>query len=416
MPRARLTRLAVERLPIPEKDTITVWDERLPGFGVRVSAKGRRTWVAMYRVSGKAVMETLGTYPTMELDEAREKARRSINQAREGVNSHAERRQAEQAEQAPTFTFSDLVQQYDRFHLTSIRATSRVEMLRRLKAPMAAWQGRGADSIKKPDINRLLDGIAERGARSEAAQVLGALKTLYRWGIAHAHDENGEDRLERNPTDGIAAPARRPARDRVLSEDEISAFWRACERLGWPYGELFKLLLLTGCRENEIAGMRWSELDLDRATFTLPSERAKNHRQHTIALSAPALAILRDLPRFTHDLVFSMKSERPVTGFTQAKARLDALMGAIFNPRPLQPWVLHDLRRTCATGMAEVQIQPHIIEECLNHITARTPIAAIYNRHRYLIETAEAWKKWGHKVMEIVGTPGPGQVVPLRRA
>ena len=209
----------------------------------------------------------------------------------------------------------------------------------------------------------------------------------------------------------------------MLSEAEIRIFWRGCERLGPPYGVLFKLLLLTGCRLNEVTGMTRAELSDDGATWTIPSERTKNHRTHVVPLPPLARDILAAVPRIESaaGYLFTLSGARPVTSFSGAKAQLDAAMLTVAREEDpasavVPRWTLHDLRRTAATGMAELGIAPHIVEACLNHVSgAQAGVAGIYNRAAYGPRRRAALERWAAHVAGPRRRGRSATVTPLRR-
>jgi integrase len=207
---------------------------------------------------------------------------------------------------------------------------------------------------------------------------------------------------------GVKPPAEERSRDRVLSAEELRLVWLATERQDWPFGPFVKLLLLTAQRLNEVAGMRWSELDLDAAMWTLPAERAKNDKAHHVPLSVQAIALIRSLPRLDGtDFVFTTTGRTPISGFGRAKQRLDETVqtirreeaevaGESFDKAAAFPeWRFHDFRRTAVTGMAEMGIAPHVADRILNHVQGTIRgVAAVYNRHAYLDERRKALQDW----------------------
>ena len=238
----------------------------------------------------------------------------------------------------------------------------------------------------------------------------------------------GADRapIEANPIPNMKGPQPLEARDRVLSDVEIKAFWQAASELSWPFENVFKVLLLSGQRREEVAGMRWREIDLDAATWTISKERCKNGKAHTVDLSPEAVRMLDPLgeagtPRPARtsekDLVFSTTGSTPVSGFSKAKARIDARMQLILGDN-FQPWRTHDLRRTAASGMAALGFQPHVIERVLNHVSgAQGGLVSVYQRHEYREERRRAIIAWGAHVISLVGANKPASnVVPLRVA
>lgn len=264
------------------------------------------------------------------------------------------------------------------------------------------WADRDARSIDGHDIFQVLDearrvgvpGVAPRndGASDSRARALGAaLSSAFGW--MHRHRK-----VDLNPCAGVHRPAAPRARDRVLTDDELRRFWRATESIGGPFGAVLRLLLLTGCRLNEVAALRWSELSEDGTEIQLPGARTKNHRAHVVPLSPTARAIVASVPRIADSpFVFSTNGRAPISGWAKRKKRLDAEMG---NP---PAWRLHDLRRTAVTGMAELGIAPHVIELVVNHVSgSRSGVAGTYNRSEMMPERRAALERWAAHVAGLV--------------
>ena len=191
-------------------------------------------------------------------------------------------------------------------------------------------------------------------------------------------------------------PSAGPSRDRVLSTSEIRLFWNATATLPQVSANVVRLLLLTGCRLNEVAKLRWEEVSDDFATLTIPGTRTKNSRALVVPLPPLARQLIAEQER-NEEFVFTTNGVTPAAGWSMAKKRLDAAMGNV------PAWVLHDLRRTAATGMAEIGIQPHIVEAVLNHVSGhRAGVAGVYNRASYAAEKREALEKWASHIRSIV--------------
>jgi integrase len=419
MPKIKLTQLACERLkpPPPDVQSITYWDQHLPGFGLRVSSRGRKTWIAMYRVNRKEVMETIGTmYIMPSVAQARDAARASMIKARQGINPVEERRAAEAlaAESAAreAFTFPKLVERYMREHAERhTRPSTARETRRTLNRAVTVWTDRPANSICKSDVRGLIDDIANKrlrkqtgavgGALIESNSVLGSLRTMFKWAVR-------EEILTTDPTEGVAKRGKEVPRDRVLDADELRLFWEGAEQLGWPFEPLFKLLLITAQRRDEVSSMAWSELDLERSRWTIPATRSKNGKAHHVHLSPLAISIIVQLPRLEGSLVFSTTGSTSVSGHSTAKARVDEFMRGKLNSADsadFPGWTLHDLRRTATTIMAEeLKIAPHVVDKILNH-TAGTisGVARVYNRAEYLDERRGALEAWGQWIEALVG-------------
>ena len=280
--------------------------------------------------------------------------------------------------------------------------------------------GKPIDLIERAEIAPAIDKVQTRSHAS--ARVLFAdVRLIFAWAM-----ERGSIKV--NPMLGMKGPQPLEARDRVLSDEEIKALWQAASELSWPFENVFRVLLLTGQLREEVAGMRWREVDLDAGQWTIPKERCKNGKAHTIDLHPEAAALLDPLgddaaPRLIkrsaeEDFVFSTTGRTAVSGFSKAKARLDARMREILGDK-FQDWRTHDLRRTATSGMAALGFQPHIIERILNHLSgAQGGLVGVYQRHEYRKERKEAILAWGDKVMQIVGNAEQqtSNVVAMRAA
>jgi integrase len=239
--------------------------------------------------------------------------------------------------------------------------------------------------------------MVERGSGGAANHTLAYLSKFFNWCAE-------KDMIEAPPTNRIKPPSAKNVGERTLSEVEIVEVWRAFEQEGHFFGDIFKLLLLTGQRRSEVAGMHIGELsnlDGDRAIWEIPGKRTKNKRAHLVPLSASAVAIIRGLPRVGDSgLLFTMTGLTPVSGFGKAKERIDARIGKAREDagmRPMPEWDLHDLRRTMVTMMNErLGIAPHIVEACVNHISGRAKagVAGVYNKALYLNERRQALTAW----------------------
>ena len=268
-----------------------------------------------------------------------------------------------------------------------------------------------------PGMNRRTEGISDARGRLLAR----ALSKMFSWLVAHR-------RIGSNPCDGVHVPPASAARDRVLTEQEIRWLWAACDTIGEPFGPLTKMLLLTGARLREVAQMTCGELSEDRATWSLPGSRTKNGRPHVVPLQPLAHDIITSMRQIAGKpgYVFSTNGTTPVSGFSKMKARLDCAMlataqetaaSAGCDPRDvaITPWRLHDLRRTCATGMAEIGVAPHVIELTLNNVSGvRAGVAGIYNRSELLPERKTAMERWAVHVEGLVFGKTE-KVVELRR-
>jgi integrase len=435
MPTIKLTQPAVEKLKPPQTGRVEYFDKQLPAFALRITATGHKSWIVMYRVEGKLVRETLGTVALIpKVDKARQLARESMRQAQAGIHPVKARRAAQTAVADQTQTFAVVADLFlDRYAKRNTREATYMETMRIVERDAKpAWGSRSVRSIARRDVIELLDGIVDRGAPIQANRTLAAVRRLFNWAAER-------ELVETNPAAGLTMPSAENARDRALSDDEIRLFWRASEAVGWPFGPMFRLLLLTGQRREETAAMEWSELNLTKRVWTIPRQKAKNERAHEVHLSDLALEVIGTLPRIAvpvdeegkarseHGYVFTTNGLRPVSGFSRAKGRLGALMlearrreqvqaGDDLDQALIGEWTLHDLRRTAATGMARLNIAPHVVDRILNHVSGTIRgVAAVYNRHAYMEERKAALEAWGRYVENLVRPVG-GNVVDLATA
>ena len=387
--RIRLTQLAVERLKPPAKGRIIWWDIHLPGFGLRITDKGARSWIAMYRVHRKPVMETLSTLAQIpKVDDARRLAREAM--ARGEHPTEARRRHEHEAEKTALSTFQAVAKRYvERYAKKHTKETTWKEVERQLRVDVfPKWADRPIASITRRDVADLLDGIERRGSPVQANRQRARLHTLFAWAVR-------EEIIAANPVANVDKVVKEIARDRVLEDDEIVAFWAACGELDWPFGPLYKLLLVTAQRRDEVAGMKWDEINLKKRVWIIPRERAKNDRAHEVHLSDLAIEIIEGVQQ-SSPLLFTTNGERHVSGYSRSKTALDRHMG-------IYDWILHDLRRTAATSMAKLNIPPHVVDKILNHVSGTIRgVAAVYNRHAYLDERKTALEAWGRYIESLV--------------
>jgi integrase len=305
----------------------------------------------------------------------------------------------------------DFISQYAKKHTRRWQEQARLLGLRETNEgiePIASglamrWRDKPLSEIDADTVFRLVEEVRHKGVpglerRSAAASesrsraMHAVLSKMLNW-------LTQKRRIAVSPMAALKRPPPSRARDRVLSDQEIIAFWRSADEATPPFGALLKLLLLTGARLNEVARMEVAELSDDGATWTIPGSRTKNRRTHVMPLSPLARAILTGVKRMPEcRFVFSTNQQTPVSGFSKTKRRLDDKM------KDVAAWRLHDLRRTCATGMAEIGVPPHIVELCLNHVSgARAGVAGTYNRSVQMAERRAALERWADHVAGLVG-------------
>jgi len=407
MPKVKLTALAVARLTPPPKGQIDYFDTSMPSFGLRLSPKGTRTYFLMTRIHGRLSRLTLGQAKTSEdcpgltLAEARAKAGEWADLAASGQDP----RQLRQEEKAiavavASNTFETVAKRFMQQHAEPNLAASTCREYKRvlLGADTSAWKHRPVASITRADVRAVLDSMVERGSAGAANNTLAYLSKFFNWCAE-------KDLLEIPPTDRLKKPGPKNIGDRTLSASEIREVWDAFEHEGGTFGDLFKLLLLTGQRRGEVAGMRAREITYEGEEpirWEIPKERTKNGRPHIVPLSPQAAAIIKDRKTIGDEgFLFSYTGKTPVSGFGKIKARVDV---HITNKRkeadlpPLPAWDLHDLRRTMVTMMNEaLRIPPHVVEACVNHVSgmAKAGVAGVYNKALYLEERKSAFAAWG---------------------
>lgn len=364
-----------------------VQDIYCPGLSVRVTPEGRKTFNVKYRYGLQQKRMSLGIYPRMSLAEARDRTKEAMRHIDEGSDPAKRRRQPEFRVEA---VVTEFIQRYARPRNRKWMESERI-LWREL---VAVFGQRDIREIKREHVLEILDGAVDRGAHYQANRILANVRKLFNWCI-----ERGI--IETNPATGIKAPTKEVARERKLSTTEIGLLIRACQNDVYPFRQFVPLLLATAQRRGELANMRWSEIDLPNKTWTIPAERAKNGKTHFVPLSAYALALLAEVPRFLDcDYVFTTTRKSPVSGFSKALRRLWEATGA-------DDWRYHDLRRTAASGMAQARVQPHVIEKILNHMTGTiSGVAAVYNRYEYADEARDALNEWGEVLEQFSRSEG----------
>jgi integrase len=396
----KLTAAEAERLTLQPGETDRIWfDDSIPGFGVRLRSTGSRAWVFQYKISGKTHRLVIGKTSAMKHGRAREIATEYYAKVKLGRNPATEKRlQVERARH----TFGGLVERYLVQQQSQLRASSYREIARHLEIHAAPLHSLPLDHVEQRMIAERLAQIERTSGAVTANRVRASMSAMFGWGMR-------EGPALANP---VANTNRREekARDRVLVDSELRVVWRALRDN--QYGTIVKLLMLTGQRANEISGLRWSEIDFDRNVISLPGSRTKNGRPHEVPMARQVRDLLAAQPRIDgRHLVFG-KGDGPFSGFSRCKEALDATLAQ--NGCPLADWVLHDLRRSVATGIAEIGIAPHIIEAVLNHVSGHNGgVAGIYNRSHYSAEKAEALARWDEHIRGVV-EGSPKKVVELR--
>jgi integrase len=394
-------------------------DTEVPGLRCRVMPSGECTFVLLARYSrdGNPTRRALGTYPVLSLAAARDKAIAWKRQLAAGVDPAAdEERRRREEECKRQNSFAAVTEQFiAHIHRQKLRTAAMMEHDLR-KTFVAEWGARSITDIRPDDVKRIIRRSVERGAKYQAHSDFTLIRRVFNWSLGtddHGLQANPCDRL--SPTDLIGA---REPRDRVLSDAELRALWRATDRLKYPHSPLYKLLVLSGLRLGEVCGARWSEFDLERREWTIPAARMKKTRAgakaFVVPLTVAMLDVLKDLPRFTSgDALFSFDFGKTAVrphSFSNVKEHLDALMREELNG-PLPDFVNHDIRRTVRTHLSALRISEEVREAVLAHV--RPGIKGAYDHYQYLDEKREALTLWNARLRSIVEPP-PVNVVSLR--
>lgn len=430
----RISKTTVEAMPVPASGEARVylWDDKIKGFGCMVGSSGSRTYLMQYRIGGRGNPTrryTIGRHGSITAEQARKRAEelsadiiRRIDplasereaKAEAQARNAAEAKAQQDAERLAFDTYADLfVERHAKAR--KLRSAGEIEavLVRDLKPHFGSTP---LPKIKRTDIRAALDTLEERSP-SAANKAHKWLRKLFVWAV-----QRGD--IEASPMAAMPAPAPENRRTRVLSDDEIKAAWEASHALGHPFGPIVRLLILTGQRLREVAGLDWAEVNLKHRVWVIPAARTKNERDHLVPLSADAVEILeaqfklipdadKDTEQPKTGLVFSSTGKTPVSGFSKSKARLDSLIAkgeakaaveAGRDPVAMPKWVLHDLRRTFATGCQRLGIALEHTEAVLNHISGtRGGIVGVYQLHGYEREKRRALEAWADHVAEVLG-------------
>jgi integrase len=363
---------------------------------VRLRAGGSATFVVQYDIAGKSRRVMLSPVTLLDNGAARTKAKDLLAHVRLGGDPAAEKR--ERRTQAAE-TFGAILPRYLITKQNECRQSSFKQIDRRLQKLAKPLHPLPVAAIDRRAISGLLSTIAATNGPTAATNLHGTLSGYFSWLV-------GEGLLDQNPMLHANKPKPRPARDRVITEDELRALWAA---LGDDdYGDIVKLLIYTAARRSEIGDLRWDEIDFDEGLIEIPPGRMKAGRPHQIPLSEPALAILRKRWRNGRDHVFG---QRGFQDWSRSRAALDNVIGG---ERP--DWVLHDLRRLASTTMHDkLGIAPHIVERVLAHVGHQSGVAGTYNKAEYISEKRRALDRWAAYVDgAMAGRPSGAQVVQLR--
>jgi integrase len=392
----KLTQKAIAALALPEGKTETiVFDEDLPGFGVRIRAGGARTWVYQYKIGNQHRRITLGNTTALSPARARETAgdlhaQVRLGQDPQGAKTESRVRAAE--------TMIAVAQSYLTYQSGHLRRRSYTEVERHLLKYCKPLHGLQLQKIDRRAVAGIVASVAAASGSATGNRVRASLSALFSWAMR-------QGLCDSNP---IAGTHRAPekARERVLSSAELEIIWGALDQA--DYSSIIKLLILTGCRRDEIGSLSWSEITDDR--IVLPPQRTKNGREHIIPITPAVRAILDGRER-NGVFVFGRHAAKPFSGWGVSKAGLDRRIKAAGHQ--LSGWRLHDLRRSVRTGLGKLGVAPHVAELAINHV--RKGIEATYDKYRYEGEIKTAMTLWANHVLAVV-EGRERKVIPLRGA
>jgi integrase len=383
---AKITIRTVERLEPGSR----VWDTVVQGFGVRRQTDGAYYYLR-FRRNGAQIMRSIGRHGSPWTPEtARNEAKRLLGLAVSGDDPFAK--------PVPAEAFGPEAERYLGKQRQALKPRTYVELERHLRRDCGALARLRLAEIDRRTVALRLAEVETASGPTARNRVRSSLSAFFNWSVR-------EGLLDANPVAGTARADERGSRERVLTQAELAELWAALPQ--GDFGEIVRLLILTGQRREEIGGLRWSEVDLDQGLIVLSPERTKNLRQHEVPLSRQARAILQRQPkRKGRDFVFGI-GELGFSGWSKSKERLDQALlvkrrAADRRAKPLPAWHLHDLRTTAATSMAELGVLPHIVEAVLNHVSGhKGGVAGIYNRARYADAMRDALQRWADQVEAI---------------
>jgi integrase len=418
--RKALTKLLVEKAPPDRERDIFLWDVRVPGFGVRIYPTGKRMYVFQYRTKGRQQRRiAIGLHGPFTVERAREAAADLYEAVRKGRDPAEEQKAAAQRSHDNIEAVTeDFIQRYlegkerAKSYIDDTRATFANHVLPR-------WRGRDIKTITRRDVIELIDAIVDAGKPVAANRTLAAIRKLFNWAVQRGI-------IEASPVTLVEMPGAERKRERTLAPDEIKVIWAATDQLGYPFGHFFRMALATGQRREEVGQMRTAHVDEGERIWTLSSEMTKAGRGHIVPLSLLALDIFGEAKEAARILfgepedaeaaayIFTTHRDRAISGYSKAKARLDRIVAAALSEAGLpnlEPWTIHDLRRTVGTGLGKLGVSRFIISRVLNH--ADRTVTGIYDRYEYLDEKRHALEAWGQYLGNLIAPPD-ANVIPLR--
>lgn len=433
MAKIRIGKSAVDAVQPQEREEV-YWDDRLAGFGLKVTPTGSKVYIYRYRVAlpGQAAKTapkkyTIGKHGEITPDQARKRAQELASIVASGADpreqqiamlsakKEAIRREQELRRQENDFAFDRIAARWlEHYEHEKDRRPSSVIMaqlvVRRYLLPKFCSQP--ITQIGQKDLQSVIDAIP-LNKRAMRRNVFAYASVLFGWAARRQY-------IPTNPLSSMEKPQAPVSRDRVLDDVELAKVWKAAELLPDPWGTFYRLLCLTGQRKSEVAGMAWSELDRPSAVWKIPAERAKNKSPHLVPLSVPVIVELDRLARGQSwpqaGYALTTNGRTPISGFSKAKRMLDEQIAELGEGKPLSHWRVHDLRRTVATGFQRLGVRFEVTEAVLNHISgAKGGIAGVYQRHDWAEEKRAALDAWASYVNRCAGGLMASSIVKLER-
>ena len=425
---AKFTDRSIKAMALPEgRKDMLVFDDECRGLGLRITAAGRKSFLVQWTdpATKRKVREPLGAWGSITLEQARAAVRARLGEVAKGIDPAAERQKAkaraEEEKAEAALTLAALIEQWGKLHLSARRPRYAAEAQRALRFAFADHLKRPAARLTRGQVIEVLDKLTSQGKGTTAGRTAAYGRACYAWA-----EKRG--RVPSSPFHRLPMSEPATERERVLMPEEVAEIWAVTEGLGYPFGPFYRLALLTLQRREEVAGMRWSEISADGKTWTIPAERMKNSRPHDVHLPEAARDVLAAIPRQLADigkpidLVFTTTGKTPISGYSRAKAALDAAIVKARaekaadtgkEPKKLVPWRLHDFRRTGVSRLAAMGFDSIVADKLLAHKPAKLRgVASVYQRHDFAAERAKALDAWAGEVT--AGPTAGGNVVKLR--
>lgn len=383
-----------------------VWDSDLPGFGLRITPQGVKSFVYQYRMRGElnARRYTIGRYGAWTPEAARDRCKELVRQVEAGEHPReaAKARAVARAKAKADAIDKDIatitarwLSSYEIDERGRKRRPSSLAMAKLVTDRLSAkFAGQAINAISKSDLRTYFSDMPKVQAATRR-NMFAYARILWGWA-------EEEELISANPFHSLKAPKPPPSRERWLDDSELAIFWRVSRKEPYPFGPFFRLLALTGQRRSEVAGMKWQELNQADREWRIPGDRTKNRLPHVVPLSDAAVAEIaavapkKDWPK--KGLVFTTTGATAISGISKPKLRLDAEIAKAAKSEgrePVSDWRLHDLRRSVATGMQRLGVRFEVIEAVLNHISgARGGIAGVYQNHDWAEEKRAALNLW----------------------